>query len=180
VSTEPNYFLRTARLGFRLWRTEDLPLAIALWGNACATELIGGPFSEEHIRERLAREIATMQTQRVQFWPIFLLASGEFIGCCGFRPHKPEQHVYELGYAFLEPYWGQGFGMEAAQAALAHAQNTLSARGFFAGHHPENLASRKILQKLGFHFTHVELYPPTGKIHPCYSLDVTSQPARPE
>jgi len=31
-NAEP-YFLRTERLGFRLWREEDLPLAIGLWGD---------------------------------------------------------------------------------------------------------------------------------------------------
>jgi [ribosomal protein S5]-alanine N-acetyltransferase len=177
---EPQYFLRTARLGLRLWSAEDLPLAVSLWGDARATRMIGGPFSEEHVRKRLALEIDTMNTQRVQFWPVFLLASGEFIGCCGFRPHKPEQDIYELGYAFLEPYWGKGFAMESAQAVLAHARSALGACGFFAGHHPENLASRKILEKLGFRYTHEKLYPPTGKMHPCYFLNVTSPPVPPE
>jgi [ribosomal protein S5]-alanine N-acetyltransferase len=179
VTSEPNYFFRTARLGLRLWRDDDLPLAIALWGDARATRLIGGPFSEDHIRERLANEIATMQTQRVQFWPVFLLVGGDFMGCCGFRPHKPEQHIYELGYAFLEPYWGKGYAMESARAVLDLARYALGAKGFFAGHHPENLASQKILTKLGFRFTHVELYPPTGKMHPSYSLDLTWQPEPP-
>jgi [ribosomal protein S5]-alanine N-acetyltransferase len=180
LPSEPQYFLRTARLGLRLWRAEDLSLALSLWGDARATRLIGGPFSEEHIQKRLALEIDTMKTQRVQFWPVFLLTSGDFIGCCGFRPHKPEQHIYELGYAFLEPYWGKGFAMESAQALLAHARSELGASAFFAGHHPENLASRKILGKLGFRYTHEELYPPTGKMHPCYFLNVTSPPVPPE
>jgi len=40
----------------------------------------------------------------------------------------------------------------------------------FAGHHPENHASRRILSKLGFRLTHEEFYPPTGLLHPSYLL----------
>jgi ribosomal-protein-alanine N-acetyltransferase len=177
LQTGSDYFLKTSRLGFRLWSMDDLPLAVSLCGDARVTRLIGGPFSQQQIQERIAREIVTMEMHRVQFWPVFLLAGGSFMGCCGFRPHKLEEQIYELGYAFLEPYWGKGFAMESASAVIAHARDTLGAKGFFAGHHPENLASRRVLEKLGFHFSHRELYPPTGAMHPCYSLDFNSQPA---
>lgn len=41
-----------------------------------------------------------------------------------------------------------------------------------AGHHPENHASRRTLQRLGFRYTHDELYPPTGQMEPCYLLKI--------
>jgi [ribosomal protein S5]-alanine N-acetyltransferase len=173
---KPDYFLESARLGFRCWREDDLPLAISLWGDASATRLIGGPFSEEQIRERIAREISNLAAYRVQFWPVFLLFDNAFVGCCGFRPRTIENRIFELGYAFLPAYWGKGFALESAKSVLAYAMETVDARGFFAGHHPENLASKTILEKLGFHFTHHELYAPTGKLHPSYSLALTSPP----
>jgi [ribosomal protein S5]-alanine N-acetyltransferase len=80
----------------------------------------------------------------------------------------------ELGYAFLAAYWGKGFALESTKTVLTYATETIGAKGFFSGHHPENLASKKILEKLGFHFTHRELYVPTGKLHPSYSLVITS------
>jgi [ribosomal protein S5]-alanine N-acetyltransferase len=166
----PDYFLKTERLGFRLWTPQDLPLAVSLWGDPVATRLIGGPFTEVQIHERIAREIATMKQHGVQFWPVFQLADGKFIGCCGFRPHKLEERIFELGYAFLEPFWGKGYAMETTRAVLSYARENVGARGFFAGHHPENDASKRVLEKLGFQFTHRELYPPTGELHPCYRL----------
>jgi [ribosomal protein S5]-alanine N-acetyltransferase len=177
VPSPPDYFLKTPRLGFRLWTNAALPLAIALWGDPQATRLIGGPFSDTHIQDRVAREIVTMQAHRVQFWPVFLLDGGDFIGCCGFRPRKLEERIFELGYAFLPRYWGKGFATESARAAISHAADSLKARGLFAGHHPENLPSQKILESLGFRYTHRELYPPTGEMHPCYSLTLNSPPA---
>jgi RimJ/RimL family protein N-acetyltransferase len=55
------YFLRTQRLGFRTWTEADLDLAFGLWGDAEVTRLIGGPFSEERIQQRLA-QIANQAT----------------------------------------------------------------------------------------------------------------------
>jgi [ribosomal protein S5]-alanine N-acetyltransferase len=46
----------------------------------------------------------------------------------------------------------------------------LGASALFAGHHPDNTGSRRTLVKLGFRFTHDELYPPTGVMHPGYEL----------
>lgn len=170
MQTHPNYFLRTARLGFRLWSVEDFPLALALWGDSHVTRLIGGPFTEQQIQERLTREIASMDADHVQYWPVFLLADSDFAGCCGLRPYKPAERIYELGFHLRPEHWGKGFAGESARAVIAHAFGSLGARGLFAGHHPENLASCRVLERLGFRFTHEELYVPTGKLHRCYLL----------
>jgi RimJ/RimL family protein N-acetyltransferase len=172
VQTGLAYFLKTARLGFRLWCMDDLPLALALWGDISVTRFIGGPFSEKQIQERLTREIASMQTNGIQYWPLFVLAEGDFVGCCGLRPYRPEEKICELGFHLRPAYWDKGFAAEAAQAVIKHAYESLRAKGLFAGHSPENLASRKVLQKLGFRFTHEELYAPTGKMHSCYFLNL--------
>ena len=60
ITRSDDYFLKTARLGFRRWSTSDLPLALALWGDPQVTRFIGGPFSHEQIEEKLRNEIASM------------------------------------------------------------------------------------------------------------------------
>jgi ribosomal-protein-alanine N-acetyltransferase len=164
------YFLKTARLGFGLWTPADLPLAIALWGDPEVTRLIGGPFSPRRVEEMLRQEIACQAAQKIQYWPIFLLPTHEHVGCAGLRPHQAAGPVHELGFHLRSHYWGKGLAEEAGRAVIAHGFGTLEVAGLFAGHHPENAASRRILQKLGFRFTHDEHYPPTGLLHPCYSL----------
>jgi hypothetical protein len=49
--------------------------------------------------------------------------------------------------------------------AAAFAFGTLGAQALFAGHHPANLASRHVLTKLGFQFSHEGFYRPTGLKH---------------
>jgi ribosomal-protein-alanine N-acetyltransferase len=53
---------------------------------------------------------------------------------------------------------------------IAFAFETLGLKALFAGHHPENAASERLLRKLGFRFTHQEIYPPTGLLEPAYLL----------
>lgn len=165
------YFLRSQRLGFRLWSEDDLPLALTLWGDVQVSRFLGGPFSPEYIRARLASEIETQRTHRIQYWPLFLLLNGEFAGCCGLRPYKIEERIPELGFHFLPAHWGQGIAPEAGRVVISHAFDTLGAQALFAGHHPDNAASARVLEKLGFHYTHHEIYPPTGEMHPSYLLE---------
>jgi RimJ/RimL family protein N-acetyltransferase len=165
-----SYFLKSARLGFSRWSAEDLPLAISLWGDLEVTRFMGGPFSHEKIKEKLAREIALMSDYNVQYWPIYLLASGEHAGCVGLQPYKLDEKIYELGAHLLPAYWGQGFAVEAGKAIITFAFESLGASSLFAGHHPENHASCSVLKKLGFQYAGKEFYAPTGLMEPAYLL----------
>jgi ribosomal-protein-alanine N-acetyltransferase len=42
----------------------------------------------------------------------------------------------------------------------------------FAGHHPQNEGSRRVLDKLGFRFMGTTYYPPTGLQHLSYRLQL--------
>lgn len=62
----------------------------------------------------------------------------------------------ELGYWLAEPFWHQGFMTEAADAVIAHARKNLGIRRVWADYYEGNEASRKVMERLGFHFHHVE------------------------
>lgn len=169
-SREGGYFLQSERLGFRPWSDTDMDLAMDLWGDPEVTKFIGGPFSRDQVRERLGREIATMQSHGIQHWPIFLRATGEHVGCCGLRPYEAEERIFEVGAHLRPAFWSRGYAPEATEAVIAYAFDRLGARGLVAGHHPGNGASRRVLEKLGFRYTHDRFYPPTGLRHPSYLL----------
>jgi RimJ/RimL family protein N-acetyltransferase len=156
------YFLKSERLGFRCWSKEDLPLARELWGDIEVTRFFGGPFSEE--------EIARRETYGFQYWPIHLLADDEHVGCCGLRPYRMEDGIPELGFHLRPKYWGQGLAPEAARAVMEFAFGTIGAKGLSAGHHPENVASKKVIEKLGFRYTHDEFFDVLGIEIPYYLL----------
>jgi ribosomal-protein-alanine N-acetyltransferase len=157
----------TARLVFRPYRESDLPLARALFGDAQVTTLVGGPFDDAHTASRLAADIAMEREHGFQYWPIFF-PDGAHVGCCGLKPRA--ERMPELGFYLRPAYWGQGLALEACRSVVDLAFGPLAARALFAGHHPDNHGSRAVLAKLGFTYTHHELYPPTGRDHPCYEL----------
>jgi len=166
----PVYFLKSPRLGFRIWSVRDLRLARTLWGNLEVSKSFGGPFSESQIHERLTREISFQSAHNLQYWPIFLLNNDAFVGCCGLHPYDLERQIFELGYHLCPQFWGKRLATEAAQSVISHAFGTLGLKHLFAGHHPDNVVSKRILEKLGFRYTHDEFYSPTGLQHPSYLL----------
>lgn len=76
-----------------------------------------------------------------------VLLNGETpIGLCGLL--KRDNLAYpDLGYAFLERFYRQGFAFEAAQGVLSHFKEI---RPLFAMTNDENMPSQQLLLKLGF------------------------------
>jgi [ribosomal protein S5]-alanine N-acetyltransferase len=162
------YFLRTGRLGFRAWSNQDLHLAMELWMDVRVTGFFGGPYSAEQVQARLAREMSTQRDSGMQYWPIFLLEDGRHVGVCGLRPWKPG--IPELGFHLRPEFWRLGLAFEAATAVIRFGFESFGAKAIFAGHHPENVASRKLLLKLGFQYAGDEIYPASGMLEPTYLL----------
>ncbi len=74
---------------------------------------------------------------------------GQAIGLCGLikRDFLTET---DLGYAYLPQYFGLGYAYEAASAVLAYAAAHTELKTLVAIVSPANLASKALLQKLGF------------------------------
>ena len=166
------YFMKTKRIGFSRWRVTDLDLAIQLWGDQEVTRLIcaEGSFTQEEIKNRLQAEISNDELYDIQYWPIFELATKELIGCSGIRPFNIEEGRWEIGTHLRPKYWSQGYGFEASKAVIDYSFNILKVDTLFAGHHPQNQASEKLLKKLGFQSIGKSFYEPTGLFHPSYEL----------
>lgn len=166
------FFMKTERIGFSKWNDADLNLAKELWGEAEVTRFIcaTGKFTNKDIIDRLEKEVYNNKEFHIQYWPIFELLTGELIGCCGIRPFKTQTNYYEIGFHLRKKYWGKGYALEAAKAVIDYSFEILGADKLYAGHHPENEASRKILTKLGFKYLEKKYYEPTGLYHPSYEL----------
>ena len=172
IESDGTFFLQTRRLVFRTWTFNDLGFALDLWGDPQVTRFFDARerLTSKEVRERLAQEIAGQDDHGVQYWPIFLRSSHEHVGCCGLRPYRPPSNIYEIGFHIRSRHWGNGYATEAAHRVIAYAFEDLNAHGLFAGHNPQNTASRHLLRKLGFRYTHDEFYAPTGLQHPSYMM----------
>lgn len=167
--TNREYFLKSERLGFGLWTEGDMELAWDLFGDPEISKYVGGPFSKEQVAARVRSEMASQESIGAQYWPLFALSDGDFVGCCGLKS-RPEPDCYEIGFYLMRMAHGKGYAAEAALRVIDYAFREMGAKALYAGHNPRNEASRGLLLKLGFVQVGDEFYPPTGLMHPLYRL----------
>ena len=172
-----DYFLTTDRIGFSVWTDADLELASSLWGNPTVSHFMNttGHFSEEDIKARLQTETSNYQKYGLQYYPIFRLSDGLFLGCCGYCPHDLPNAVYELGCHLLPEFWGQGYAYEACKAAAEYGFREKPIKKILIRHHPKNIRSQHLIAHLGATPIGTTVYPPTGLNHPTYIILPTTK-----
>ncbi len=84
-------------------------------------------------------------------WAVEERASGSLMGRVGlyFPEGWPDR---ELAWTFARPYWGRGFALEAARAALAHAFGPLGWHRVISLIDPDNRRSIRLAERLGERF----------------------------
>lgn len=86
-------------------------------------------------------------------YAVILKETNEFIGWSGIKyiTEHENGHInfYEIGYRFIEEYWGKGYGYESAKAWLDYGFKTMKIKTIYASANIENCGSRKILEKIG-------------------------------
>jgi ribosomal-protein-alanine N-acetyltransferase len=110
------------------------------------------PLSPEESGRRLHKQIDSRRSSKRawMFWCIRSKADGAFLGITMLRLLNKEWREYEVGYSLARSQWGQGFGTEATRATLGFAFRELNAHRIVANTYPQNLGSRRVLEKLGF------------------------------
>jgi len=84
-------------------------------------------------------------------WGIARKADGGIIGSCGYYGFHPWHKRASIGYELARPFWRQGIMTEALDAILDLGFNRMELNRIEAVVMPENSASIKLLEKLGFH-----------------------------
>ena len=82
---------------------------------------------------------------------VSLRETGEGVGVCGLVRREGLEDP-DIGYAFLEPYWGRGYAYEAAEAAIRDARERLGTPRIVAITKPVNPGAIRVLEKLGLRF----------------------------
>jgi len=65
----------------------------------------------------------------------------------------------DLGYRFLTEYWGKGIATESSIMSLKYGFEDLNLEKIIGFTEIENIASTKVLQKMGFKITKIDYYP---------------------
>jgi RimJ/RimL family protein N-acetyltransferase len=146
--------LETERLILRRLHAGDAPFIL---------ELLNDPAWLEHIGDRGVRNVDDAQKYlangplemyaRLGFglYPVERKDTGESIGLCGPLKRESLEHA-DLGFALLPRFRGLGLAFEAASGTMDYARNELRISRLVAITSQGNLASARLLEKLGFRF----------------------------
>lgn len=85
-------------------------------------------------------------------WAVVLLESDKLIGMCGLVKRDALED-FDLGFALLPEYRGQGFALEAARGVLKYVKEMMKLKRLAAIVSPDNMPSARLLLKLGFERT---------------------------
>jgi ribosomal-protein-alanine N-acetyltransferase len=150
--------IETARLSLRPFAHNDQDILFTLYGNPRVMGIRKiGTQTREKSDQRLEIMVDQWRRKGFGYWAIFETQSGEFIGDCGLRADAPnplysDTEGVALSYGLIPDYWGRGFTTEAARAILNYGFPENGFDEVYAMSQKENMASMRILEKLGFEY----------------------------
>ena len=139
--------IRTERLLLRKAREDDLaalhriftdPRAMRYWSSLPHESL-------DQTRDWLGEMIAAPERGGCDF---IVELDGETIGKCGCY------RLPEIGYILHPDHWGKGYATEAMTAVTAHIFDRFDLPALRADIDPRNAPSIRLLERIGFTFTH--------------------------
>ncbi|MBG1240516.1 GNAT family N-acetyltransferase [Nostoc sp. NZL] len=142
--------IETARLQLRHFSLKDLDYLFRLYSDVEIMRYLL-PRTREQTQASLSKHIQQWQKHNFGMWAVIYKETGKMIGRCGlsFLENTPE---VELGYVFDKFYWNMGLGTEASQATLKFGFWQAKLDRIVAIAHPENIASVRVIQKVGMKY----------------------------
>ncbi len=135
---------------------DDIPAWFERASDAESAMLAGDP-----IPESIAMGFQWLQRHRERFrqqtglrWAIVPKGSTASVGTIGLTITSKAERIAELGIVINRAYWSKGFGTAAAHLVTGYAFSTLGLAEIQAEVLQRNLASRRLLEKVGFHLLH--------------------------
>jgi [ribosomal protein S5]-alanine N-acetyltransferase len=176
--------IETARLRLRAHRDDDLAAMLRLigtWEVARWVSNVPYPYTEADGRWWIASVRVEHACGDPRRFAVALRDTDCIIGGIGLDGDPGEDGSDEaaLGYWFGEPYWGKGYGREAAAAIIRYGFRRLGLAAIRAYTDPANLRSQKLLLHCGLALAgEIELSKPTRNGAARAPLFRISQPAR--
>jgi ribosomal-protein-alanine N-acetyltransferase len=143
--------IETSRLILRPPALQDVSRLFEFLGDPAAMQYTHADPSLRQCRRRIAVHEQRRRRDGYAPWTIVTKADGRIIGWGGLYddPFDPGWGV-EVGYFFDPVYWGKGYATELMAACTSVADTVLQLPEVRAFARPENVGSRRVLEKAGF------------------------------
>lgn len=161
--------IQTARLHLRRFNAGDLDAVRRIYGDPAVMRYMwdGAGRTEEQLVRILAFLVNGWETRGAGLWAVVHQAQGTVIGRCGLLT-LPGTAEVEIGYVLARQHWGGGYATEAARAVLRYGFEELALPRIVAVARPDNLASRRVLHRLGMRYEGLAHH--YGAVHARYAI----------
>jgi RimJ/RimL family protein N-acetyltransferase len=151
-SGRPPLEIRTPRLLLRQWRHSDrIPFA-TMNADPRVMEHFPSPLSATESDELVSRIEAHFEEHGFGPWALEITNVVPFAGFVGLSVPRFVSHFtpcVEIGWRIAAEHWGRGYATESARAVLAFGFERLLLREIVSFTVPDNLRSRRIMEKIG-------------------------------
>ncbi len=143
----------TPRLKVRRPAQGDLSFVLSLYGDVELMKFLGGPLTEEMIQQRLNTWLDSWKSLTFSSSILVMKDTDEPVGqIAGFPATFEGRQGLEIGWILAKRFHGKRLATEAAHGLITFARKELGTKLFMAFPNTENLASHRILEKLGLSF----------------------------
>lgn len=84
-------------------------------------------------------------------WAVIHKSTHAFLGWCGLKYDRSLGET-DIGFRFFEEHWNKGYATESAKACIHYGFNALKLKTIIGRARVENIASIKVLEKVGLAF----------------------------
>ncbi len=147
--------VETDRLLLRPWSADDIDDLITVFAEPEVWRYpFGRGLSRVESERFLARQLEHWTANGFGSWAAELKSTGRLIGYIGLSiPGWLPQVLpaVEVGWRLHPDYWGRDLATEGGRASLRHGFETLELDRIISIFTPDNVASGRVMQKLGMH-----------------------------
>jgi RimJ/RimL family protein N-acetyltransferase len=143
--------IETVRLVGERLREEHFEYLLTQDSDPDVMATLGGVRSENETWENLWSGLDHWERNGFGPWVFYARETGEAVASAALRRVEIEaQPEVEVGYRVAAAWWGRGLATEMAAALVGVARDRLGLQEIVAFTLPYNLASRRVMEKVGF------------------------------
>jgi RimJ/RimL family protein N-acetyltransferase len=142
--------IQTPRLELREHTPAVLERLYAIFSDPVTMRFWPAPYTLEKTTGWIERAITSYTDNGFGRWGVYLRASDELIGDCGFFDTTIDgTREIDLGYIIHASQWRREYGFEAAEACLRYGFDRFGMKRICANMVADHAASRRVAEKLG-------------------------------
>lgn len=164
----------TQRLRLRHYCKQDLDELATIFADEETMRFYPRPKTRDEADAWIDWNLALYRERGFGLWVMESIQGSRFLGNCGLTPQTVDEVTeIEIGWHTKRSCWNRGFATEAALACKDLAFTRFGLKRLISIIDPENIASRRVAEKIGMHEERIALH----EDYPCviYAIERISR-----